>query len=210
MSGQHAKHGSAASLSVAVLTAAALMIGAAILSVAGGASGADLAVAGPDRLRSVRGLLLTAELLKFGTALAMLIAIVSIHRHLLGSTARRGIATATALVGIAALVASGILGLVGVTALDAPSTPPAVQLVPLAGSIFSASLGLWIMIVCTAAGVQPVILRWLRVTGLILGLTALCAAILPPLSLLVGLLSVPWWAGLSRTLGRAPDAPALA
>jgi hypothetical protein len=186
---------SQAALTLGILTVAAMTTGVLLLQAVGGLSGRDISAnaVGPAFARAVP-LLVLAEALKIGTAACHWIVVVCSARVL--ETGWRRAVVVSGLAGAALLAISGLAGLHSVFA----GVP---QIGPLASGLGFASValtGTWTLLFVLQTRLH--LARWHSLVGFSFGLLALASIPLAPLAMLVGLLSVPWWAGLAKAFMR--------
>jgi hypothetical protein len=197
-----ARIGSLAAAVAAVVTLAAMAVGLAIGVKLGVASGIGVAGSTADTLRRIAALLFAAEWLKMAAGIAAAAAVWAVRRVVpLAPPLRANGGAVLGYAGALAIFAAGALGHVAVAALGGTWDASAIgRLVALLGLVAAPLTALWAWLAAAGSDRLP---RWLRIVARALVAVALAALLLPPLGLLFGLLSLAWWIGLSRALGRA-------
>lgn len=187
---------STAALVVAALTIASLGVGIAIASKLSVSSGMDVAQTDPSNLLSIRPLLLAAEGLKVLVGLGLLVAAYGSSRLISHSTPAFLIAAGAAVL----LVAAGTLGLWVIMGLGSFITGPLPgRIVAWLGLLSLPLTGVWAALTLRSSEAGP---KWLRLLAISLAIVGTASALLPPLGMLFGVLSILFWFGLASVLRR--------
>ena len=181
-----------------VLTIAAMLTGVLLIAALGGSSGRDLgAEASGQAIANAAHLLVTAELLKVavGTCQIMLVA------SAVNTQAKWR--TGTSLPGYAGAALIGASGLTGIYAVFAESRGLGEWASALAfGSAGATAISVIAFTSSTRLGLK----LWLRTISYTFAGASLLSLIIAPLAMIVGLLGIIWWLGLSRAFASESNA----
>jgi len=186
--------GALASFVCAALTIAAIAVGIGIMQAMGVASGMEVARASPEALRSAWPLLVSAELLKIATGLAVIIAVSATRRRWRISALAAGLGYLAA----ALVTGAGLVGLVAISNFSL-SSPRMGAVVGLLGLLSLPATGAWAWLSTwhvTRAS------KGLRMAGILLAISGIATLIFPPMGLLFGIASLMWWMLLGLALRR--------
>jgi hypothetical protein len=185
----------AAARAIALLSAAAILVGLLLLARLGGSSGRDLGAGGAGAaFGDATSLLIVAEVLKLATATAqMVLAYRARPAEPFWLRALLFLAGAAAAFCIAA---SGLVGLQAVAVKDQGLVPT------IAGFGFAgvAATGLWAILLVTSKTLP--LGRWPAGAGLLFGTIAISALALPPLAMLSAVIGWFWWLSLGACFRR--------
>ncbi len=197
--------GTVAALFCGMLTIALIALARVAVWRTGAASPVDADPALLPAMHPLWGLLLAGEIVHVVAGGTLLVAVWTLARPIGPRTWRNLLALLAGTLAGLLMIVAGRQGIVAAAHLGKPEILPYMDLVSAAGRASVACVGLWAALLALEARASGTLPRWVVDTGLVLGATALVAAIFPPLTLLVAAVSLAWWFGLATTLFRPAD-----